>query len=219
MLKDKEFVDANIIVGPEDDQKGFALHRIILASQSTYFRESFNSKKRLQEGNLLEIKLPTVSTRTFQHVINWIYEGIAPKYELGFPFLREIFEAATTLGVDTLQKAIIDTLHGANFCAKHVCQKQGCDRCTIYSPICQKRLRFSLAGATELFLLIDTIYRTVTERQRHIFELNDLCWQFMEALHTHIIFKLLIEFAASMNAALKKDIEGHLETTALIKLF
>lgn len=62
----------HVKVGPEDDEKIFSVHKVLLMHYSGFFRGAFGSMN-FQEGATGEIKLRDVEHDTFATLLDWLY--------------------------------------------------------------------------------------------------------------------------------------------------
>jgi hypothetical protein len=70
----------NVIVGPEDDEKTFQMHKALAMQQSGFFRGTFGSDS-FKEGATGEVTLRDVQHETFALVLVWLYEGALSRAE------------------------------------------------------------------------------------------------------------------------------------------
>ncbi len=62
-----------LIVGPENDQKEFVIHKDLLCATSEFFQRAFSG--RFTEGQTQEMRLPEDDPQVFSFFCDWLYEG------------------------------------------------------------------------------------------------------------------------------------------------
>jgi hypothetical protein len=68
LLEDDEYYDITIEVGEDPNVKIFRAHMSILCFRSSYFRRSFASNNKKDNG-LAQIKFPNISPEIFQIIL------------------------------------------------------------------------------------------------------------------------------------------------------
>ena len=69
ILDDDEYYDLTIEVGKDPDVKIFRTHMIILCYRSPFLRRTLASNKKNNDGGLIHIKLPNISSEIFQIIL------------------------------------------------------------------------------------------------------------------------------------------------------
>jgi hypothetical protein len=69
LLKDDEYYDVTIEVGEDPNVKIFRAHMNILCYRSPYLRRILASNKKNNDNVLAHIKLPNISSETFQIIL------------------------------------------------------------------------------------------------------------------------------------------------------
>jgi hypothetical protein len=67
----------NVIIGPEDNEKTFQMHKALAIHHSGFFRGAFGSDS-FKEGATGEITLRDVGHETFALFLVWLYQGALP---------------------------------------------------------------------------------------------------------------------------------------------
>lgn len=107
MLNLTEFTDIKIIVG--HTKTPFKLHRVVLATHSTFFRSALRPESLTEPNKLSEFSLPDISEADFTQVVEWIYKDTAEginAHIAKYPLAISLYNTAETLGISTLRQYV-----------------------------------------------------------------------------------------------------------------
>ncbi|RHZ87281.1 hypothetical protein Glove_37g125 [Diversispora epigaea] len=96
-------IDYNVTieVGEAPISKIFEVHSYILQSRSPYFKKKFNESP-FNENNVKELKLPNISVKVFNFIINYIYGGTISLEKLENSIIFDLLIASHELDLDEL---------------------------------------------------------------------------------------------------------------------
>ncbi|RHZ87277.1 hypothetical protein Glove_37g121 [Diversispora epigaea] len=96
-------IDYNVTieVGEEPASQIYEVHSYILQSRSPYFKKKFNESP-FNENHVKELKMPNISTKVFNVIINYIYGGTISLEKLENSIIFDLLIASHELDLDEL---------------------------------------------------------------------------------------------------------------------
>ncbi len=94
--------DVQVVIG----ERTFSCHRVILASQSLYFRGMFTGEMRESREQQVRIDAEVLSPDTFERILNHVYGS--EHFQLSAENVTEIFYAADFLQVRYYVYVLLD---------------------------------------------------------------------------------------------------------------
>ncbi|KAK0104897.1 hypothetical protein ONS95_005162 [Cadophora gregata] len=101
-----------VIIGPEESNETFIIHKDIICHHSSYFANAFNSKHL--ESKTQTITIPEVNSDTFGILVEWLYtqkiDIDLKDHDGNILLLSQLWTLAQRFGVPNLQNNIMDGL-------------------------------------------------------------------------------------------------------------
>ncbi|KAJ6255948.1 hypothetical protein Dda_9239 [Drechslerella dactyloides] len=185
LLDTRDFSDVILTVGKDGEQKSFALHRIILASHSSFLKE-------VLAANDKEVFLPTITADAFTYLLDWFYEMKLPTGYANWKIVVDLFEAATFLKVNPMRKHVMVAVKNALSYWHEITHSDA----TAGSFI-------SVEAATNILMHLDSISRSCTAEERLDLRSNIICQRLLQAMSSKDFLTVWNKHGESLHEPLK----------------